>query len=106
MTETPEVIAQVAVPLPIPTIFSYSIPEALLAKAQPGVRVTVPFRNTEVTGYIVALEKGLASFSQKKVPDPLVKNKGTGTILKKQKWLSFLVYLRLIDFKGLENQFF
>ncbi|MFA5158908.1 MAG: primosomal protein N' [Candidatus Omnitrophota bacterium] len=49
-------IAQVAVPLPIPNVFSYLIPESLLAKAIPGVRVTVPFRNTEITGYIVAIE--------------------------------------------------
>ncbi|MBI4711176.1 MAG: primosomal protein N' [Candidatus Omnitrophica bacterium] len=32
-------IAQVAVPLPIPTVFSYLIPEPLIAKAIPGVRV-------------------------------------------------------------------
>ncbi len=48
-------IAQVAVPLPIPTVFSYSIPEPHRAKAIPGVRATVPFRNTEITGYIVAV---------------------------------------------------
>ncbi len=48
--------AQVAVPLPIPTVFSYLIPEPFLPKAIPGVRVTVPFRNTEITGYIVAVE--------------------------------------------------
>lgn len=49
-------VAQVAVPLPIPMVFSYLIPEPLLAKAIPGVRVTVPFRNTEITGYLVATE--------------------------------------------------
>jgi len=52
------VIAQVAVPLPIPTVFSYSIPDMFLDKAIPGVRATVPFRNTEITGYIVAIDKG------------------------------------------------
>jgi primosomal protein N' (replication factor Y) len=55
-------IAQVAVPLPIPTVFSYSIPEPLLAKAIPGVRATVPFRNTEITGYIVQVGKDAPSF--------------------------------------------
>jgi len=50
------VLAQVAVPLPIPTVFSYLIPESLIAKAIPGVRVIVPFRNTEITGYLVGLE--------------------------------------------------
>jgi primosomal protein N' (replication factor Y) len=56
MSEAHNVLAQVAVPLPIPTVFSYLIPEPLLAKAIPGVRVTVPFRNTEITGYLVATE--------------------------------------------------
>ena len=50
-------IAQVAVPLPIATTaFSYLIPEELLPKAIPGVRVTVPFRNTEITGYLVGTD--------------------------------------------------
>ena len=48
--------ALVAVPLPIPTVFSYLIPEPLSSKAVPGVRATVPFRNTEITGYIVGTE--------------------------------------------------
>ena len=50
-------VVQVAVPLPIPTIFSYGVPEPLLSKAVPGVRVTVPFRNTEITGYLVGTGK-------------------------------------------------
>ena len=58
-------IAQVAVPLPIPTVFSYSIPESLLTKAIPGVRATVPFRNTEITGYIVAVDPFLADAVEK-----------------------------------------
>ena len=52
-TATDLLVAQVAVPLPISTTFSYGIPEPLLSKAVPGVRVTVPFRNTEITGYLV-----------------------------------------------------
>lgn len=54
-------IAQVAVPLPIPTVFSYTIPDAMKERARPGVRVTVPFRNTEITGYIVEREQVLAA---------------------------------------------
>jgi len=47
----------VAIPLPIATeAFSYSVPPELVEKAVPGVRVTVPFRNREITGYIVAPE--------------------------------------------------
>ncbi len=57
MSKVQTVLAQVAVPLPIATTaFSYLIPEELLPKAIPGVRVTVPFRNTEITGYLVGLE--------------------------------------------------
>ncbi len=67
MSEAHAVLAQVAVPLPIPTVFSYSIPETFRAKAVPGVRVTVPFRNTEITGYIVVTESAAAP-SQKLKP--------------------------------------
>lgn len=50
------VIAQVAVPLPIATTtFSYRVPEELRSKAIPGVRVCVPFRNRELTGYLVSI---------------------------------------------------
>ncbi len=49
--------ALVAVPLPIATTaFSYLIPDALQPKVLPGVRVNVPFRNREITGYVVAME--------------------------------------------------
>jgi len=51
------VVAEVAVPLPIATTtFSYLIPEELRAKAVTGVRVSVPFRNRDITGYLVAIE--------------------------------------------------
>ncbi|MFA6600892.1 MAG: primosomal protein N' [Candidatus Omnitrophota bacterium] len=40
-------------PLPVMNLFSYSIPEGMEALAVPGVRVRVPFRNTEMTGYLV-----------------------------------------------------
>ena len=51
-------IAQIAVPLPIATsAFSYLIPEEFLSRAVPGVRVTVPFRNTEITGYLVGTDR-------------------------------------------------
>lgn len=50
--------ALVAVPLPIATTaFSYTIPDELIAKAVPGVRVNVPFRNREITGYLVGHEE-------------------------------------------------
>lgn len=50
-------VALVAIPLPIATeAFSYLIPEDIASKAVPGVRVTVPFRNREITGYLVGFE--------------------------------------------------
>lgn len=61
MSEVHAFVAQVAVPLPIPTVFSYTIPDTLKERARPGVRVTVPFRNTEITGYIVEREQVLAA---------------------------------------------
>ncbi len=49
--------ASVAVPLPIATTaFSYLIPDEFREKATPGVRVSVPFRNREITGYVVGTE--------------------------------------------------
>ena len=59
-------IAQVAVPLPIATTaFSYLIPAELLSRAIPGVRVTVPFRNTEITGYLVGTESASSAPTKK-----------------------------------------
>lgn len=49
--------ASVAVPLPIATTaFSYLIPTELQEKVVPGVRAHVPFRNREITGYVVGTE--------------------------------------------------
>ncbi|HNX69416.1 MAG TPA: primosomal protein N' [Candidatus Omnitrophota bacterium] len=49
-------LALVAVPLPIATeAFSYLIPEELLPRVIPGVRVNVPFANREITGYVVSI---------------------------------------------------
>jgi len=49
--------ALVAVPLPIATTaFSYLVPEEFQGKVPPGVRVHVPFRNREMTGYVVGSE--------------------------------------------------
>ncbi len=43
----------VAVPLPVSGLFSYSLPPELEPKARPGVRVRVPFRNRELVGYVI-----------------------------------------------------
>ncbi|MHC4549486.1 MAG: replication restart helicase PriA [Planctomycetota bacterium] len=49
--------ARVALELPVPTEFTYSVPERLRERLQPGQRVRVPFRTTTRTGYLVALEE-------------------------------------------------
>ncbi|HOW58865.1 MAG TPA: primosomal protein N' [Candidatus Omnitrophota bacterium] len=72
MTDTatnPILCALVAIPLPITTsAFSYLIPEGFIPKAIPGVRVNVPFRNREITGYIVGTE----SFASEKKLKPIL----------------------------------
>jgi primosomal protein N' (replication factor Y) len=45
--------ADVAVPLPIQGLFTYEIPGESAERARPGVRVLVPFKNRELTGYLV-----------------------------------------------------
>jgi primosomal protein N' (replication factor Y) len=44
--------AEVALPLPVPRTFTYAIPPELLAGAQPGVRVLVPFGSRERVGWV------------------------------------------------------
>jgi len=81
-----QLCAAVAVPLPIPTVFTYLIPEELRSKAVPGVRATVPFRNTEITGYIVTVEP--FSSSEVEMGSRPVKIKPLLTILDDQPVLS------------------
>ncbi len=47
--------AEIAVPLPIPGPFTYTVPEELQPKIRVGARVRVPFRNREIVGYVTAL---------------------------------------------------
>lgn len=47
--------AEIALPLPVDQVFSYSIPENLLDTALPGCRVSVAFTNRRMTGVITAL---------------------------------------------------
>lgn len=46
-------LVQVAVPLPVAGSFTYRLPEHLISRAQPGMRVQVPFRNRTITGFVV-----------------------------------------------------
>lgn len=43
----------VALPVPLRTTFTYSIPESLRASVQPGCRVLVPFRKKSLVGLVV-----------------------------------------------------
>lgn len=47
--------AEIALPLPVDQVFSYSIPDNLLDSALPGRRVSVVFTNRRMTGVITAL---------------------------------------------------
>ncbi|MBI4552665.1 MAG: primosomal protein N' [Candidatus Latescibacteria bacterium] len=47
--------AEIALPQPIPQLFSYTVPETLRETAQVGCRAFVPFRNRLVTGVITGL---------------------------------------------------
>lgn len=48
-------LVDVALPLPVKDPYTYKISEELAANLQIGCRVRVPFRNREITGYIVGL---------------------------------------------------
>src|SRR5229473_4585214 len=43
----------VALPVPLRTTFTYSVPEALRDSVRPGSRVLVPFRNKSLVGVVV-----------------------------------------------------
>jgi primosomal protein N' (replication factor Y) (superfamily II helicase) len=49
------IYCDVALPVPLRTLFTYAIPEALRVAAQPGSRVLVPFRNKSLVGVVVEL---------------------------------------------------
>ena len=51
-------VVRVALPVPIDSLFDYSVPEALSPGAVPGCRVLVPFSGRPLTGVIVARLEG------------------------------------------------
>lgn len=70
-TEKAVRVADVAVPVPGVELFTYSVPENLLALLKPGVRVRVPFKNRDITAYCVRVEERAAAFKLKPVTDVL-----------------------------------
>src|ERR1700674_6134868 len=45
----------VALPVPLRTVFTYAVPEALRGTVRPGSRVLVPFRKKSMVGVVVEL---------------------------------------------------
>jgi len=45
----------VAVPLPVQGLFTYTVPSELISKAKRGVRVRVPFKNREIVCYLISV---------------------------------------------------
>jgi len=48
--------AQVALPLPLATPYTYEIPETLADRVAAGARVVVPVRGRELIGIVTAIE--------------------------------------------------
>ena len=62
---------EVAVSLPVFNTFTYEVPESLRASAVEGKRVLVPFKNRQVTGYIIERLPATDQAGMKKVIDVL-----------------------------------
>ncbi|MBI4651251.1 primosomal protein N' [Candidatus Desantisbacteria bacterium] len=52
-----DIFADVALPLPIASLFTYRIPEELYGSIVPGMRVLVPFTNRFLTGFVLNLKE-------------------------------------------------
>jgi primosomal protein N' (replication factor Y) (superfamily II helicase) len=52
-------LAEVALPLPLPRTFAYTVPGELVETALPGARVRVPFGRRERSGWIDTLRRGV-----------------------------------------------
>ncbi len=56
---TPSVLlAEVALPVPLTRAFTYSVPDALVARAMPGARAVCPFGARRLMGVILAVREG------------------------------------------------
>src|SRR5580658_8299055 len=51
-------LADVALPVPIPRAFTYAVPEALAARTAPGARVLCALGARRVVGVVLALREG------------------------------------------------
>ncbi|MBA3554798.1 MAG: primosomal protein N' [Gemmatimonadales bacterium] len=65
--------AQVALPLPLATPYTYRIPETLAGRVAPGARVVVPVRRRELVGVVTAVETAAGDGPTRDIlaaPDP------------------------------------
>jgi primosomal protein N' (replication factor Y) (superfamily II helicase) len=51
-------LADVALPVPVARVFTYLLPEALVARARPGSRVVCPFGGRRLVGVVLAVREG------------------------------------------------
>lgn len=82
--------ADIAVPLPIEGLYSYGLPEELIEAAKPGVRVSVPFKNREMTGYVVNVRRVMENDVKLKPVSEILDAQPvlTAPILQLTKWIS------------------
>lgn len=84
-----ERIATVAVPRRLDKVLHYSIPDRLLGKLYPGMRLLVPLGRSKITGYLVGFSEDNGSVGLKEIIDilddtPIVNNE----ILDLSRWAS------------------
>ncbi|MCA9321274.1 MAG: DEAD/DEAH box helicase family protein, partial [Planctomycetes bacterium] len=64
---TPGTVVEVAIPLPLPGLFSYVLPADMRAAARPGSRLRVPFGPRKLVGYLVRESLGKSTEGLKTV---------------------------------------
>jgi primosomal protein N' (replication factor Y) len=83
------VFAQVALPLPVATPYTYSVPDTLIDRVVPGARVVVPLRRREMVGVVVEVGTEAPEVEARPVlaaPDP---EPGLSTnLLKTADWMA------------------
>lgn len=62
-----EIFVQVAIPLPVRKLFTYSVPSELKSQIQIGIRVVVPFAKRTLTGFVISV-KGKAEYTKEIKP--------------------------------------
>ncbi|MBN1688153.1 MAG: primosomal protein N' [Candidatus Omnitrophica bacterium] len=88
-TEVTKLLIDIAVPLPVTGLFTYAVPAELEPKIKRGVRVSIPFRNRELIGYLVDRKEAADDISCKDIKDILDDEPVlSGKVLELTKWIS------------------